>query len=254
VPAGIHHEVCGDGPPLLLLPGLTEDVTLWGGCIAVLAGHFRVIALDPRGSGRSTAPLEGLDTTVMAGDALALLDELGVTRAHVLGFSLGGMAAQVLAARSPTRVDRLVLASTGLRIGGVGMAAIRATRDLFASRGCQAFAAEAMLPWLLGEKALLDGRIAEDLARRRFLPSLEGFSAQCLALEAHDGRALAPRITAPTLCVAGAEDVLIPPAQARDIVRSIPQAQAVEVAGCGHMCSLEAPEAFQRAVLDFLAG
>ncbi|WP_243362813.1 alpha/beta fold hydrolase [Fundidesulfovibrio terrae] len=252
MPAGIHYEVHGSGPALMLLAGLTQDVTQWGGLIAALAERFTVIAHDPRGAGRTTASFDGLTTEVMAQDALALLDELDMARAHVLGFSLGGMTAQVLAATHPERVDRLVLASSGSRIGIPPMAAIRAARTLFAASQCAVYANDALIPWLLGQNALLDGSIGRGFATRAYKPSLEGFTAQCDALAAHDGGPFLPRILAPTLCLAGAQDLLIPPPQGRDMASIIPNASFWELPDSGHMCFLEVPSVFQDALLAFL--
>jgi len=254
VPAGFHHEIHGDGPPILLLAGLTQDATQWGALPAALARRFRVILHDPRGAGRTTASFEGLTTGVMARDALNLMDELSIERAHVLGFSLGGMTAQILAASHPDRVKSLVLASTASRIATVPMAAIRAARTLFAASQCAVYANDVLLPWLLGEQALLEGSIGRGFATRAYRPSLEGFTAQCEALAAHDGQALLPRIRVSTLCIGGAEDVLVPPRSVRDMARAVPGALHHELPGSGHMCFLEAPGAFTDAVLAFLNG
>jgi pimeloyl-ACP methyl ester carboxylesterase len=248
----IHTEVHGAGQPLLLLAGLAMDVTLWYGLVPDLASRFQVILHDPRGSGRTTASVEGLTTDVMAGDALAVLDSLGVERAHVLGFSLGGMTAQVLAAKHPDRVDRLVLASSAAAMGAAGMKAIRIVLTLFASRHCMAHAGAAMLPWLLGERGLAMDNVIESLSRRKYMPTLEGFSAQADALAAHDGQGLLGRITAPTLCLCGEQDVLIPPVLAMAMAKRLPKAHFETIPDCGHMCYLEEPGAFLRRVADFL--
>jgi pimeloyl-ACP methyl ester carboxylesterase len=238
---------------VLLLAGLTQDVTQWGGLVGALAKRFTVITHDPRGAGRTTAAFDGLTTEVMARDALALMDELGIERAHVLGFSLGGLTAQVLAAAHPGRVDRLILSSTVPRLGVAPMAAVRAARMLFAAVPCAVYANDALVPWLLGEKALLDGSIARGFATRAYKPSLEGFTAQCEALAAHDGSSLLPRISSLTLCLAGAQDLLAPPSRVREMALAIPGASFLELPDTGHMSFLENPAAYERAVLDFLS-
>lgn len=252
MPIGIHHEVHGQGPALFLLPGLTQDVTLWGELIPALAERFQVIALDPRGAGRSTAGLAGLSTRVMAGDVLSLMDELGFEKASLLGFSLGGMVAQTLAAMKPERIDRMVLVSSAPRIGAAALAAIKVTYGLFVSGACISFANEAMVPWLFGEKALKDGTLVRVLAERTHLPTIEGFAAQISALENHDSSGLLPGIAARTLWIAGEEDVMVRSATAGECARIMPEARSAVLCGSGHMCYLEAPKEFLQVATDFL--
>ena len=102
----------GEGPPLLLIHGLGYARWGWEPVLDGLARSFDVILFDNRGIGESDAPTGPYTTAQLAGDALQVLDEAGVERAHVLGTSLGGMVAQELALTSPERVDRLVLACT----------------------------------------------------------------------------------------------------------------------------------------------
>src|SRR5215211_420992 len=108
----LYYEETGSGPPLLLIAGLSGNTLGWAMLQPTLAERFRVIAFDNRGAGRSSAPPGPYTTRRMADDAAALLDRLGVARAHVLGFSMGGMVAQELALHHPARVGRLVLYGT----------------------------------------------------------------------------------------------------------------------------------------------
>ena len=95
----------GSGPPLLNIPPLSST----GFTIPALEPHFRFITFDNRGAGRSSAPPGPYTTRLLADDAAALLEHLGIERAHVFGFSLGGLIAQELALAYPERVDHLVL-------------------------------------------------------------------------------------------------------------------------------------------------
>src|SRR3954469_11914440 len=111
----LYYEVSGEGPPLLLITGLSGNTLGWAMLEPTLAEHFQVIAFDNRGAGRSAAPPGPYTTREMADDAVGLLDHLGIERTHVLGLSMGGMIAQELALAHPTRVDRLVLFATYAR-------------------------------------------------------------------------------------------------------------------------------------------
>ena len=108
----LYHEVHGRGEPLVLLEGLGGDIAGWRRNIPRLAGELRVIAFDHRGNGRSPAPDEPMIMSTFVDDALALLDHVGIERAHLYGQSFGGMVAQELALTSPNRVRSLILACT----------------------------------------------------------------------------------------------------------------------------------------------
>ena len=108
----IAWESTGEGPPLLLIQGLGYGRWGWDPIVPGLAARHRVVSFDNRGIGESDKPEGPYTAAQMAGDALQVLDEAGIERAHVLGASLGGMIAQELAVAAPERVDRLVLCCT----------------------------------------------------------------------------------------------------------------------------------------------
>ena len=114
----MFYEVRGSGEPLVLLGGLGLAVAEMQPLIDELAAFSRVIAIDNRGTGRSSKPTGPYSIEQMAGDLAALLDAIGVGHANVLGISMGGRIALSLALDQPHRVDRLVLVSTGARVGG----------------------------------------------------------------------------------------------------------------------------------------
>jgi len=109
----LYYEIHGDGFPLLLIQGLSENVYWWDTpVIDELSKHLKTVIYDNRGVGRSDA-LEGdLTIEIMAADALGLMDALNINQAHILGHSMGGMIAQEIALKFPERVKKLVLCST----------------------------------------------------------------------------------------------------------------------------------------------
>ena len=108
----IHYEEHGEGPPLIMILGLGQDMATWEFQISEFSEHFRLILLDNRDSGKSSSCSETYTTETMARDTLGLMDHLGIKRAHLLGTSMGGMIAQQMALIAPERVISLVLAST----------------------------------------------------------------------------------------------------------------------------------------------
>jgi 3-oxoadipate enol-lactonase len=108
----LYYEVHGSGEPVLLIPGLGSDAGTWATFLPVLKDGYKSILLENRGSARSTKPEGPYTTESMAEDAVALLDHLGIEQVHLIGKSMGGMIAQIFAARHPERVRSLVLACT----------------------------------------------------------------------------------------------------------------------------------------------
>lgn len=108
----INYEEYGQGPPLIMVLGLGQDLTTWGLQIPELSNHFRLILLDNRDSGKSSRCSETYTTETMAMDILGLMDYLGIDKTHLLGTSMGGMIAQHVAIMAPERVSSLILSST----------------------------------------------------------------------------------------------------------------------------------------------
>ncbi len=266
----LEYEVRGDpgAPPLLLIMGLGMPAAMWPEefLYALLAQGFRLITFDNRDSGGSTR-LSGVRAPNVLGaiarallrrpvrapytlddlcaDTVGLLDALSIPRAHVVGVSMGGMVAQVLAARQPQRVASLVsiMSSTGNPQRRIAFGKRRALRAIlrpppppedipatvahlervFAAIGSPGFQQD---PVSLR-------RHFEDVARRGLYR--EGTARQLLAvLGSGDRRELLRRITAPTYVIHGADDPLVPMAAGIDTARCIPHARLEVIPGMGH--------------------
>ena len=108
----INYEEYGEGPPLLMILGLGQDIQTWGLQTEAFSEHFRLILFDNRDSGKSSRCISEYTTETMARDVIGLMDYVGIERAHLLGTSLGGIIAQQVALLAPERVIRLILVST----------------------------------------------------------------------------------------------------------------------------------------------
>lgn len=253
----IAFEVFGraDGEPLVLIQGLGADRRGWFRQRRAFGARFRCLALDNRGVGASDKPPGPYDLEVMADDVVAVLDAAGFSSAHLVGASLGGVLAQIVAVRHPERVRSLVLACTACRH-------LPWRRELFAewaevaeADGMRAFASR-NLKWLVGSRSL-----------RRFWPAMsvlgplalnvpvESFVAQVRAILAADDdlRFALAEISAPTLVLVGSQDILTPLGDAEELASLIPGAELAVVSGGAHGFMAEHAGAFNRTVLAFLA-
>lgn len=207
----LHHTVSGpaDAPPLVLGGSLGTTMDMWWPQVEALSTNFRVIRIDHRGHGGSPAPEGPYSLADMGGDVLALLDRLGIERAHYVGLSIGGMIGQWLAINAPERIDRLVLLATSPYMGPARNWRDRAA--LAREKGTVALADAVVERWFTpafaeehpDEVAVLRGQIVAT-------PD-EGYAGCCGAIEHHDTREELHRIVAPTLVVSGADDPSTPP-------------------------------------------
>jgi pimeloyl-ACP methyl ester carboxylesterase len=248
----LYYEERGSGRPMLLVPGIPAIASDWAPLAERLGESRRVIAYDNRGSGRSTVTPGPYTAALLAADAVALLDHLGIERADVFGMSLGGMIAQEMALGWPERVDRLVLGCTHC---GVDHAAPmpRATGRAFAMETDdweERMQALAPFAFARGADAGLVERFVAKKARD--VQDAEGYRAQISAALSHDSWERLPRIACPTLILTGDDDQVIPAPSSDVLHECIPDSVLYVVAGAGHLFFLERMDETVRALDKFV--
>jgi pimeloyl-ACP methyl ester carboxylesterase len=247
----IAWEEQGKGAPLLLIQGLGYGRWSWEPVVPALAERYRVLWFDNRGIGESDKPEGPYTAKLMAGDALQVLDEAGVERAHVLGASLGGMIAQEVAAGTPERVDKLVLCCT--TPGGAATVPMPdVTVQLFAEAAT--LAPEVALRRFVENALAADAsaELIQELYERRVAnpPDPAGWQAQAAAGLTFEGVDAA--ITAPTLIVTGTEDNVVDPHNSDVLAGQIAGAEVQRIDNTGHLFFWEQPDAFVRIISEFL--
>ncbi len=245
----------GNGAPLLLIHGLGYARWGWEPVLPELAEQFDVILFDNRGIGESDAPPGPYTVAEMAADAVQVLDETGVARAHVVGTSLGGMIAQELALAHPERVDRLVLACT--TPGGqkahpmpqVTVALMAEAATLEPAVALRRFVENALAPATVEAHP----EIVEQIMAHRLATAQQpaAWAAQASAGATFDAYDRLGGLAAPTLVQHGDEDVVVDPRNADLLVELLPDARLERVPG-GHLFFWEAPEQFVSSVSGFL--
>lgn len=244
----------GSGDPTVVLhAGMCDTAEIWEPLVTQLAPAHRVITFDHRYAGQTRLSAAPPSTRQLAADLEALTAALGVERFHLVGTSMGGMAAQWFAIDYPERLASLVLASTLPAPTGYSRLLWGHCEDL-ARRLDVATALRDAMCLALSPTFLIEH---EQTAAAMFAEcgagiSAESFFVQLAAIQAHDARSELPKVGAPTLVLVGRADRSIPPEESRPLLRLIENAAWAEVAG-GHYPWLEDPVGCGAAITSFLA-
>jgi 3-oxoadipate enol-lactonase len=242
------------GTPVLLVQGLGVPAHGWVLQRGAFGRGHRVVAADNRGTGRSDVPFGPYDLLQMADDLVAVLDDAGVERAHVVGASMGGVLAQILGVLHQDRVRSLTLAVTACRHHEWRRELLAEWASEVAGRGMGALSPEALV-WLVGPRVRKRfGLWMNVLSRALLQGDARGFVGQVGAIldMSDDLRDELHAIEVPTLVLAGSQDSLTPVGDSEELVELIPGAELVVISGAAHGVMVEAPNAFNRTVLDFI--
>ena len=255
----LTHRVDGSGDPILLLNGGMMTLANWNPIAQPLSATGRVIRCDFRGQWLSPGPPLRGRLSEHVDDVVALLDELQVERAHVIGTSFGGEVATLLAATKPARVRSLVVATAadrGTRGFEDGILALRRACDLAIS-GEDRFAMFDLLMAETYSQDYLDANRDRLAGRRNQVAAMPdtwfaGTASILDALVGLDLRPHLPHISCPTLVVIAEHDCIMPLERSRGLVSGIPGAVEILVPGSGHAVVVEKPEEFVRICQAFL--
>lgn len=248
----MHYIDQGQGETILFLHGLGSCGDDWILQTQVFAQHDRVIAPDLRGHGRSTKPRGPYSIALMSTDVIALLDALSIDTAHVVGLSLGGMAALQLAIDHPQRIRRLVLTNTCASIlsGGLRHLLSLARRAIVSfalplERNAQ-HVARGLFP--LTNQTELRRLAFERIAQNDRL----AYRATINAIRRFDVRRYLRNIDMPTLVVTGDRDRTIPMTLQRQLAQHIPHARWEIIRDSGHATPLDQPERYNALLQSFI--
>jgi pimeloyl-ACP methyl ester carboxylesterase len=264
----LHYATSGAGEPILLIPGLGLDHSYYRFGMPLLARHLQVLAVDPRGIGRSTKTPPPYTVEAWADDFAVMIDKLGFGPIHVLGSSLGGSMALALAQRHPGKVKSLMVVGGFSELDRATELNFRLRLRLIEKLGMSDEVADYMGLWTLTRKFINSDagyatmRANQDIIRAN---SAESYSAFVEALlkwgRCQPGQEQEPKFTElldsialPTLVVTSDNDHLIPKELSDLIAARIAGAKLVVMPGAGHIPFMEQPAEVVRIVLAFLEG
>lgn len=252
----IYYHERGSGDPLVLIMGFGADGTVWEKHAAVYEKHFRCIVLDNRGVGRSGQPAGPYTTKMMAADTVAVMDHAGVSKARVVGISMGGAIAQELAINYPDRVHSVILVCTWARFNNYAKAVYENLKHIRTGVLPQYFT-ELLQLWIFAppyyEKYAAELQADAVAAGNNANPqSRAGFEGQLDACINHDAVDRLHLIKVPVLVTVGLMDIFTPPAFSELIHQNIKHSLFSTYPEGGHVHHWEDLERFNRETLNFL--
>ena len=253
----INYEQQGSGEPLILIPYLSADNACYAFQVAEYAKHFTCISLDLRGTGESDKPDGDVSTELYADDVAALMQALGIGKAHVTGLSLGGAIGMWLAAKYPDKVQSLSLHGGWAKSDAYIETVVKGWQtNARALNSVPEMVIQFIFPWCFTPElyaAKFDYiQSLGEFVRSRPAMSVENFIRQSNAAIAHDVEAQLSRITAPTQITFGRHDQVTSLRFADRLTGSIRDSDLVIFEDCSHAPIYENVAEFNAKTLEFL--
>lgn len=253
-PVDLDHRFDGPeaAPVLVLANSLGTTMAMWDPQVGALARRHRVLRFDHRGHGGSPVPTGPYSIDDLGQDVVALLDRNGIERASFCGVSLGGMVGMWLASHVPDRIERLVLCCTSARLGPPRGWTDRAAT--VRAEGTAAVAEAVSARWFTPGFWVTAPDVADRHKQMITTTPAEGYAGCCEAIANMDQLDALGAITAPTLVIAGADDLAIPIEHAMALQAGVKGSGLVVIPHAAHLANVEQPAGFAAAVTGHLDG
>ncbi|MGH6969247.1 MAG: pyrimidine utilization protein D [Stellaceae bacterium] len=251
----LYYERAGSGFPVLLVTGLGGNASHWREQMPVFAKSFDAVTFDHRGIGQSDHDKSPYSVERMATDVIALMDELDIAKAHVVGHSTGGAICQILALDHPQRLASIVIAASWTKADAYFRRLFALRRETLARNGPASYVQAASLflypPFYLARNNEKMRQVEAQMLATFSAPEI--MLSRIDAILAFDRTADLGRIRTPTMVIAAQDDIVTPAYFSEELSRAIPGAEAKFLAQGGHCFNIVFPREFNHAVLPFLA-
>jgi 3-oxoadipate enol-lactonase len=249
----INYQIDGpDGAPWLVLSNsLATNLAMWDQQAADLKTAFRVLRYDQRGHGATDAPAGRYPFDLLIADAVALLGALGIAKAHFGGLSMGGATALGFAQKHPHRLDRVIVCDTPCQSTPTSTQQWEERIVIAQKEGMEALVEPTVGRWFPPEVLQAKAPHVDKVRAMIRSTPMNGFIGCAAALADHNYAAAVATVTRPVLFMAGEKDGVTPAAM-RKLNAALPGSRYVELPGAGHISNMDQPQAFTRAIRDFL--
>ena len=249
----INYEIEGSGPWLTLSHSLACDLHMWDEQMPALTKKFKVLRVDTRGHGASSAPGGAYTLEQMADDVHGLLTALGIRETHWAGLSMGGMIGQTFALKYPGVFRSMVLADTTCYYPPEGQSAWADRIKLAETKGMTPIADMMIARWFTEAYCKTGAPALARIAASVRATPVAGFVGCCHAIPKLNLTSRLREIKCPTLVIVGEQDPGTPVAMAQEIHDNLPGSELLVLPNAAHLCNIEQTQAFDAAVLGFLA-
>ena len=249
----INYQVDGrDGAPWLILSNsLATNLSAWDEQAREFGRSLRVLRYDQRGHGATDAPAGRYSFDTLIADAIALMDALAIKKAHFAGLSMGGATALGLAEGHPERLDKAIVCDSPCQSTPVSAQQWEERIAVAQKQGMEALVEPTLARWFPSEVMKANPPHLDKVRQMIRTTPVNGFIGCAAALADHNYAAAVATVTQPVLFMVGEKDAAAPPM--RKLNEALPGSRYVELPGAGHISNLDQPEAFTRAIKDFLA-
>lgn len=253
----LYYEIHGKGQPIVFIAGLIADHTKWASVVDKFAKEYQVVVFDNRGTGQSDCPAYPYTIEMMADDVVGLCKNLGITSAHCVGNSMGGLIVQMLAYKHPSFVKTAVICNSAIKFNNIKAKLMLESDSILRKANAPI---EARI-----KKALCDLFSVSFLSKPNVADSLfnifinnpypitdQGYFSQLHAAGSFDSQDWISKITAPSLVIYSDEDQYIDLDSFLALTKAIPNAESFCFNKVGHLPDTEQPELFIKVVKDFV--
>ncbi len=249
----INYQIDGpEGAPWLVLSNsLATNLSMWDEQARALEQAYRVLRYDQRGHGGTDAPAGRYSFATLLADAIALMDALGIRKAHFAGLSMGGATALGLAEAHPDRLDRVIVCNSPCQSTPVSTQQWEERIAVAQKQGIEALVEPTVSRWFPPEALAANPPHIDKVRRMIRTTPVNGFIGCAAALADHDYASAVATVTRPVLFMAGEKDGVTPVAM-RKLSAALPGSRYVELPGAGHISNMDQPQAFTEVLRDFL--
>jgi 3-oxoadipate enol-lactonase len=249
----VHYTLEGAGPLVTLSHSLGCNVSMWDEQARALSDRYKVLRFDTRGHGGTSAPAEAYTLDQLADDLHGLLTGLDVARTHFVGLSMGGMIGQVFALKYPQMLQSLVLCDTTSRFPADSWPTWEERIRTVQTGGMEALVEPTIEGWFTAPFREQHRDVTDKVrAMLRGTPP-QGYIGCCHAIPKIDTTDRLGEIRCPAMVIVGEDDPRTPVATARTLHDALPSSELVVLQSASHLSNMEQPDAFNEALLRFLA-
>jgi pimeloyl-ACP methyl ester carboxylesterase len=251
----IYYEIHGEGKPLVMVAGYTCDHTFWNPMLNSLTKHFQTLIFDNRAIGQTKDTNDSFTLETMAEDTMALIQYLHLVQPVIIGQSMGGAIAQIIAHKFSEQISKLVIMNSTTKFNMRTLKAIESLLNLRKNNLSFDLLVETGMPWFFSSDYLAKsgniGAFKENLQNNPYPQSLEDQERQFKALQSFDSQSWLSEINNPTQIIAAEDDIIATVSESQRLAKDIKGAKLRIIPG-GHSSSLEQAESLNQIISNFL--